>query len=594
MWVGEWKRRIAIFTGGLRVVAISELTALLGAHARKATAAEDLHKGILRCVSDLTNAGATLLYLWDNAGIRMPLPSAIGEVPTHPQLVLAAELGGVLVRKEMQRVFVKGNTLETIQPDLLQALGTSSGGKWEVVSMVSGEELEGIVCLLLEKPLPPDVRTLIEASLYEATIMLDLVTDRFLQLRLVELNQVGLSSTGETPSRFMCRMLTAAREYIGCAGISFFHRDPGIDDPVFWLVGTAPNPLVRGQIDYRLGDNSLTSRLLFNRAPCAIHYLECGRKEIDSIGPSKWRDVSTEVEARSVMYIPVGSQATVALLRCTNKENAEGRECFNAVDIHKAEAIASLMSTWHAAVESDFRLESSLMDLSHELITTAAGIKSMASYTYRALTAHTAHVPDKDILLLKLKDITSSIDSLLAMMPALRKSADISPPSRLGEAQKGFRPYADLCKPIIESFTARANERGVKIRCVGEYQLGILYGALHDFWPILHNLISNAVKYTEAGREILVKLDRGSIATEFSAIHVLSESLPIYKDEREQIFRFRYRTEAAKKRDRGEGRGLAIARTKARQFKGDVVLTVSGDFNLFSILIPKQLFAKPK
>jgi signal transduction histidine kinase len=232
-----------------------------------------------------------------------------------------------------------------------------------------------------------------------------------------------------------------------------------------------------------------------------------------------------------------------------------------------------------------------LHDISHEIKQTAAGIKSAAKYVIKDLRGDNFFEENNESMY-KLSHIVNSVESLLALLPVLKKDKSVKKMST--SRVLGFRPYADLCKPICETFRGEAMQRGLSFTFSGRDQLGNIFAVLEDFRHIFLNIISNAVKYTYRGREITVRFQRPA-NSEFAMIHVMSESLTIRQDEVETIFTPGYRSISVQNsKIEGEGRGLPIARGIARQYNGDVVFRAHENYNIFSIIIPKHLFTPEK
>jgi len=270
-----------------------------------------------------------------------------------------------------------------------------------------------------------------------------------------------------------------------------------------------------------------------------------------------------------------------------NKLEAAGEALFNRLDVRRAEAFAGLLHTWQAAIENEAQFTSSLLDIAHELKLSAAGIKARAEYVDIAIR-HRKLEPE--LLQKKLGDIILNMDGILEMMSLVVTvpGADLT---NTKAKIRPFKPYADLCIPVVNTYRQLAEKRGLKFEFRNEYQMGFLYADIKDFVHIFQNIIGNAVKYTDFGKSIFIYLDPPRHDSRYAAIRVASESLPIRPDERKQIFRFRFRAEAARASSaEGEGRGLAIARAKARRFKGDVVHSYLAKMNVFSLNIPKHLF----
>ena len=126
---------------------------------------------------------------------------------------------------------------------------------------------------------------------------------------------------------------------------------------------------------------------------------------------------------------------------------------------------------------------------------------------------------------------------------------------------------------------------------MGTDQLGVIFADIEDFRHMFQNLISNAVKYTQPAKEIIINYERATLQNNYAKIHVLSESIPIRPEEAIEVFRFGYRAISARNSStEGEGYGLAIARRKARLYHGDIVYSHRPPYIIFSILIPSKLF----
>jgi signal transduction histidine kinase len=102
---------------------------------------------------------------------------------------------------------------------------------------------------------------------------------------------------------------------------------------------------------------------------------------------------------------------------------------------------------------------------------------------------------------------------------------------------------------------------------------------------ILHNIIGNALKYTEKGT-VTVSVHH---TKEFSFITVVDTGVGIAESEQEKLFgRFRQLHNDATIRAMGSGLGLFIARSVARQMGGDIILEKSsvGQGSTFVFSIP--------
>jgi signal transduction histidine kinase len=573
------------------VDANAKLVSLIGAATRTAKSSEGFLAALLKTLIDTLSAKAGAVYLADHSSVIMLGRNEAVGFCTAPGFTLCAWLG--ISAPTARRVQLPADTpLDTDESWRIFEAKVSriSVANARVFPMKASDKLRGAVIIYDSDPnLVPD--TIVAAALSDAGTMLDMVTDRFLQRDLVELNQLSLSIASADPPHFMSILLAEAIKRLGCEGISFFARDPTEEVATFRLVGTAPLSMPEDPTCYSIDDSSVTSYVLHSRTLCLVHYDRLQRKEIASLGPPRWRDVPADIETDSVVFAPVvKNDQLVALLRCTNKCLPNQTSHFNSIDLRRADAFAALLMTWHIAAETEHRFASSLMDISHEIKTGAAGIRSAANFVKRELAKHPS-VNTAENLARKLDHIATAAESLIRILPALGRAN--SPATISLRPRTAFRPYADLCRPICDLFRGQAIARQLRFEFVGADQLGLLYADIEDFRLVFQNLVSNAVKYTLPSKEIFVKLQRAD--TDYASIHVLSESLPVRPDEREAIFRFRSRGKSAHASGtEGDGMGLAIARAKARALNGDLTFRTTSCWNIFSFLISSKLFRPPK
>ncbi|MGC3991622.1 MAG: HAMP domain-containing sensor histidine kinase [Chthoniobacteraceae bacterium] len=570
-------------------------TARLGSLARSAQSTEELVDGILEQVMIELNANEGGIYLFDDASVEMPFSGQQNDLQFENELLLFKWNGHLKHPTQIKIGLSPGEALADTQLNINEYFISDAKHSPIELRMTRERELRGLLVVYPSSTKRKDANlySSILLSLSEACVMIDLITDRFLQRDLLELNEEGLSELGFSPERLLVGMLAKAKTQVGCEGISFFAKDFTDDNSLFHLIATAPKALPKNGIAYSQRDLNLTSLVLAGNKDCVIHYIKCGRKELLGLNDAKWRDIEDEKDALSVMYTFVVQAGEItALLRCTNKSSTS-RSYFNALDRRRADVIASFLMIWHVACAKESRFIESLNNVSHELETSASGIRSAVNYIKRRLGAE-SFARDREQIEYKLRFIGDTAATLINLNPALRinrAASDVPSSQNSVDITEHFRPYADLVMPLVESFQEAARKRGLNINIVGPHQLGLIYHSCDDFRHIFQNLLSNAVKYTNFGKTILVSFERPSTRNSFAKIHVLSESLHIGYGERDDIFRSSYRSRIAiKEQIEGSGLGLAIARGKARQFGGDVVFHQRGEYNVFSILIPRRLF----
>lgn len=572
------------------------LAEIIAKKARRARNPLDLLTFTLEEVIKHFEAKGGILFLPDNVGINPASIKKDEELKVSAELILAASMGLPKNYSLQVPIFIDDSIKKnkemihrTIDANFSEILSASDYCSTSF-SMASKEEIfmQGIIYIFYNKgiSITKKQQMSIEKELAEVCIILKIISDWHVHQKLVEFNKLGLTILdGNFLSNFLDQMLLSASEFIGCSGLSLFIKEPFLKKSEYSLAGTYPRKKPAEEIIYHTDDNSLTSKVLNFAQSCSVHYYKVPRNQIRNLSNSKWRDI--EDESLSVMYIPIkNGDSIVGLLRCTNISTKNRPPYFNLIDISFAEVIASLIFTWLNAARKEEKYSLALIDISHEIKLTVAGIKSAAQFVI-----NTIEKPgNSKEQLHKLSHIRLSGDTLIALLPALQKTkgnANVED----NKSETGFLPYADLCKPIAEMFRNAARQRKIDIYIEGSDQLGRMKASLEDYWHILLNLINNAVKYTFAENDIIVKLQRAGDGGEYAMIHVMSKSLPIQPYEKELIFRADYRAKyAVDAGTEGEGKGLMIARATARRMGGDVVFHNAEDYNIFTILLPAKLF----
>jgi len=156
-----------------------------------------------------------------------------------------------------------------------------------------------------------------------------------------------------------------------------------------------------------------------------------------------------------------------------------------------------------------------------------------------------------------------------------------------GEGEFDFQ-FLDLTAMITEAcelFVPLAEDRGICLTC--DVQAAVAVEAdSRMLQRAFSNLLDNALKYTPEGGKVTVSVSAGQ---KDACICVADTGPGIAPDSQEKIFERFYRTESSRT-SAGTGLGLSLARTIARQHKGEVsVESRPGQGAVFTMRLPFQI-----
>lgn len=268
------------------------------------------------------------------------------------------------------------------------------------------------------------------------------------------------------------------------------------------------------------------------------------------------------------------------------------------VDTHGSDEFSEVAQTFNAMTErlgeldrmkSDF-----LSQVSHDLKTPLASIHETNQLLLDQLPGE---LNEKQRHLLHLS--SRSANRLSAMIGKLLDMARLD----AGATEYDFREHEmrGLIRAAVLEVISQAAERGLRVDT--ELPPGpVLVECDGDrVTQILINLLENAVKFTEAGNRIIVRvecLDRGAfrLATpsarerggQVARISVLDRGPGVPSPEKRRIFeRFHQASPAGQATERGVGLGLALCREIATAHGGEVqVMDRTGGGSVFSLLLP--------
>lgn len=136
---------------------------------------------------------------------------------------------------------------------------------------------------------------------------------------------------------------------------------------------------------------------------------------------------------------------------------------------------------------------------------------------------------------------------------------------------------------ILSMFESMAYEKQVVIKSKIDANI-TMNGNKEDIEHIVSTLTDNAIKHTDAKKEVIVELkkEKNDIILE---VKNMGEKVP--EEEREKIFERFYRINKSRNRkEKRYGLGLAIAKTTIEKYKGKIDVGYKDNFTIFKVIIP--------
>lgn len=136
---------------------------------------------------------------------------------------------------------------------------------------------------------------------------------------------------------------------------------------------------------------------------------------------------------------------------------------------------------------------------------------------------------------------------------------------------------------ILSMFESVAYEKQVIIKSEISENI-IMNGNREDIEHIVSTLTDNAIKHTEAQKEVVVELkkEKSEIILE---VKNMGEKIP--EEEKEKIFERFYRIDKSRNRnEKRYGLGLSIAKSTIEKYKGKIEVFYKDNFTVFKVTIP--------
>ncbi|MGO9003070.1 MAG: sensor histidine kinase [Limisphaerales bacterium] len=203
-------------------------------------------------------------------------------------------------------------------------------------------------------------------------------------------------------------------------------------------------------------------------------------------------------------------------------------------------------------------------NVSHELKTPLTSIRMFSELLAEGRVADPAKQRSYlDIITAEAARLTRLINNVL----------DFSRMER-GEKKYNFQPcdLAGVVRAAAQTFRPHLETNGFKFDCVLPDAPISVRGDADALSQIIVNLLSNAEKYSNGGKEITLQLVRRESPLPHAEAKVLDRGSGVPRGSEEKVFEKFYRAhDSLSSGDQGSGLGLTIARQIARAHGGDVV-----------------------
>ena len=221
-------------------------------------------------------------------------------------------------------------------------------------------------------------------------------------------------------------------------------------------------------------------------------------------------------------------------------------------------------------------------NVSHELKTPLTSIRMFSELLAEGRVADPAKQRSYlDIITAEAARLTRLINNVL----------DFSRMER-GEKKYNFSPcdLVEVVRAAAQTFRPHLEAGGFKFDCVVPDAPISIHGDADALSQIIVNLLSNAEKYSNGGKEITLELARRESPLPHAEVKVLDRGSGVPRGSEEKVFEKFYRAhDSLSSGVQGSGLGLTIARQIARAHGGDVVYEPrEGGGSCFILRLPLQ------
>ncbi|MFW9617792.1 ATP-binding protein [Aquabacterium sp.] len=249
-------------------------------------------------------------------------------------------------------------------------------------------------------------------------------------------------------------------------------------------------------------------------------------------------------------------------------------------DLAEERAQALQAAQHHSAIKDQF-----LATMSHEMRTPLHGILGVTQLVQKQLAQ--APEPLRGEAEAQLSLIEHTGEHLLGLINDLLDFARIEA-GKLRIDHRSFDAQATL-REVLALQDVRAKEKGLTLGAhIDLPSPCLIEGDPTRLSQLLHNLLGNAIKFTEAG-QVLLTVQRASQQPDAMMLLTVEDSgIGMAADQLDKIFEPFHQIEAESgKRQQGTGLGLAISRELARAMGGDITCTSTpGVGSTFTLTLP--------
>jgi two-component system sensor histidine kinase SenX3 len=340
------------------------------------------------------------------------------------------------------------------------------------------------------------------------------------------------------------------------------------------------NPRVTAEpVNDSIVDHDESVRVLLNALPMGVVVIGNDGEErlrnfaATSVAGARHADVLVEVATERLLAIAIRGHQSVEEIQLAGPPQRVIE--VQAIPLDDGGAIAvidDITERWRIdQVRTDF-----VANVSHELKTPVGAISVLAE-TIEGETEDELVLRLTGRMVIEAQRMSRTIDDLLEL-------------SRIelgGEIVASDLELGDVLRETMERVSPIAAKKGVPL----ELELGdgahVVKGDFFQLVSAVSNLVENAVKYSDKGNSVLVKICSDAVS---HTVEVEDHGIGIPADSIDRIFERFYRVDRARSRGTGgTGLGLSIVRHVATNHGGEVnVRSREGEGSTFSLALPRS------